>query len=60
MQSVITKLPVYVLSGMWFVVTAPRTVRRFTNRVVNQVTDQLNLVVGRPDGQPRALGQLVA
>lgn len=34
MNSVISKLPVYVLSGVWFVVTAPRSVRRLTHKLV--------------------------
>jgi len=28
------KLPIYVLSGVWFVVTAPRSVRRLTQKLV--------------------------
>jgi hypothetical protein len=35
MNSVISKLPIYVLSGVWFVVTAPRSVRRLTKKLVN-------------------------
>jgi hypothetical protein len=29
-----SKLPIYVLSGVWFVVTAPRSVRRLTHKLV--------------------------
>lgn len=34
MNSVIDKLPIYVLSSVWFVVTAPRSVRRLANKLV--------------------------
>lgn len=34
MNNVISKLPIYVLSGVWFVVTAPRSVRRLAGKLV--------------------------
>jgi len=39
MQSVFSKLPVYVLSGVWFVVTAPRSVRRLTHKLSDRLSD---------------------
>lgn len=29
-----SKLPIYVLSSVWFMVTAPRSVRRLTHKLV--------------------------
>jgi hypothetical protein len=34
MNSVFHKLPIYVLSGVWFVVTAPRSARRLAHKLV--------------------------
>jgi hypothetical protein len=34
MNSMFDKLPIYVLSGVWFVVTAPRSMRRLAVKLV--------------------------